>query len=61
MRAPSDLAALPKAEVHVHLEGTVRPATLEEFDGLGRWPNTSAPVNDILEDANGRLELLITT
>ncbi len=31
MRAPSDLAALPKAEVHVHLEGTVRPATLEEF------------------------------
>lgn len=31
MRAPSDLAALPKAEVHVHLEGTVSPATLEEF------------------------------
>lgn len=28
---PLDLAALPKAEVHVHLEGTVRPATLEEF------------------------------
>lgn len=28
---PTDLAALPKAEVHVHLEGAIRPATLEEF------------------------------
>ena len=31
MTTPADLAALPKAEVHVHLEGAVRPATLEEF------------------------------
>ena len=31
MTAPADLAALPKCEVHVHIEGTVRPATLEEF------------------------------
>jgi adenosine deaminase len=28
---PPDLAALSKCELHVHLEGTVRPATLEEF------------------------------
>ncbi len=28
---PYDLASLPKAEVHIHLEGAVRPATLEEF------------------------------
>jgi len=31
MTTPIDLVALPKCELHVHLEGTVRPATLEEF------------------------------
>lgn len=31
MTVPPDLVTLPKAEVHVHLEGTVRPATLEDF------------------------------
>src|SRR5437763_17156962 len=31
MTVPGDLATLRKAEIHVHLEGTVRPATLEEL------------------------------
>ncbi len=31
MLVPADLATLPKAEIHIHLEGGTRPATLDEF------------------------------
>jgi len=40
LRVPPDLAALPKAEVHVHLEGTVRPATL---DAMARREGLEVP------------------
>jgi adenosine deaminase len=36
---PPDLAALPKAELHVHLEGTIRPSTQAEWA-----PRTVVPI-----------------
>ncbi len=35
---PADLALLPKAELHVHLEGALRPATMEEFISRSALP-----------------------
>src|SRR2546428_10745634 len=54
-RAPTDLAALPKAEIHVHLEGTIRPATLDELcrrTGLN-VPRTFSNLNGFIETISG--------
>ena len=49
---PQDLAALPKAEVHVHLEGAVRPATLEEFAA-----REGVSIGRVFSDLNGFIEV----
>ncbi len=43
---PADLHLLPKAEVHVHLEGAVRPSTLEEF-AAREGTSVSRPFDDL--------------
>ena len=51
MSVPPDLTDLPKAEVHVHLEGTVRPSTLAEFadrEGV-TVPSDFADLNSFVE------------
>ena len=49
---PSDLSDLPKAELHVHLEGAVRPATMEDF--LSR---SALPVSRTFSDLNSFVDL----
>ena len=54
-RVPTDLATLPKAEVHIHLEGAIRPATLDEFSrraGL-RVPRTFSDLNGFIRAMSG--------
>ena len=52
-RVPTDLAALPKAEVHVHLEGTIRPGTLDELSRRGGYvvPRTFHDLNSFVHAA----------
>ena len=54
-RVPTALATLPKAEVHIHLEGAIRPATLDEFSrraGL-RVPRTFSDLNGFIRAISG--------
>jgi len=59
---PPDLADLPKAELHVHLEGTARPATLEEFISRSALPipRSFTDLNSFV-DMYGRVWATMTT
>jgi aminodeoxyfutalosine deaminase len=51
MTTPADLAALPKAELHVHTEGALRPSTMEEFLARGglSMTKTFAGLDDFVD------------
>lgn len=53
---PRDLASLPKAELHVHLEGTVRLATREEFAA-----RTGATIPREFTDLNSFIEAYLAS
>jgi len=55
MAAKAFIQALPKAELHVHLEGTVDPAMLAE---LSRRNNTPLPTENNRYDVRGSGDLL---
>jgi adenosine deaminase len=59
--SPRDLVALPKAHLHVHLESTIRPATLAAFGSVpplpaaftsfGPFADHNAAVRELLREA----------
>jgi aminodeoxyfutalosine deaminase len=55
MSSKSFIAALPKAELHLHLEGTVDPPTLAE---LSRRHNTPLPTSNNRYDVQGSGDVL---
>jgi adenosine deaminase len=54
MPVPGDLAALPKAELHVHLEGTIRPSTQAEWAS-----RTAVPIPREFHDLGTFVEMYI--
>src|SRR5947207_15016439 len=55
MASKSFIQSLPKAELHLHLEGSVDPATLSE---LSRRHNTPLPTDNNRYDVDGSGDLL---
>ena len=47
------LRRLPKVELHCHVEGTLRPATVVELARKHSIENLSRPISRVIEEACG--------